>query len=242
LDSKRPALFRWSWDPPAAWLAALHRIAPPRERLSHLTLAWVPGLPDVPAQRWVVFECMPAAFAPSVLLEQLLGDPFDCAEHAWATHYWLTQGALPVPCWVLQGPDGGHPYRATAENATWRRWMGYGDGAMPALGALPYAGLDGRVLWQLRALSVLTNRRHASLPAERAARAEARARGFRTEIVRTLDASLRDDVTRAAPAILDGGLARRVDRDHPAARLAHGDDSAADAVYIETGRVVPSGA
>lgn len=229
-----PRLFRWEWEPPAAWVRELSALAPRADRLSHLVLKWVPGHPRAPMQRWVIFEAVPAlAVLPNALLtaqlDRLLADPWGQAMHAWAARYWLTEGCLPTPFWVVQGPFGGHKYRYTNEEREFAMWQGYGDGA-PGIGDLPYAELTPLTLSLIRTHSAMTGK-HVTLEARRAHRtAELQRESRRLMLHQIGESGVVDLAIEAAPIMADRGM-RRVEK----GQGAMGDRSAMHAKYIETG-------
>ena len=98
-------------EPAREWLEACHRVAPPAERMSHLTVRWVPGEPDAPIQRWMIFECVPRTVLLDIdhpVLAQL--DPASTDPMvSWAVQYTEQTGCVPTPVWCVQGAGGGHP-------------------------------------------------------------------------------------------------------------------------------------
>ncbi len=56
-------MFRWDREPEARWVQQLERMTPRHEHMSHLTIHWVPIAKRRLAQRWVIFECIPFAYA-----------------------------------------------------------------------------------------------------------------------------------------------------------------------------------
>lgn len=231
-------MFRWDWEPPTAWVRAVSDLSPRHDRLSWLKLKWVAGRPEEPMQRWVLFEMVPAfAVVPNPFLAGLLGglldNPWGQAMHAWAAKCWLTEQALPVPYWVLQGPFGGHKYRFTNEEREFAMWQGYPDGA-PMIGDLPYAELTPLTLSLIRTHSVMHSR-HRSFDAARAARTAELQRESRRLLLHQLgETGVTDMAMEAAPIMVD--TARRVEKGEG----AHGDLSAFRAKYIETGVLDPN--
>lgn len=135
-------MYQHTREPAPAWLDELTRLAPPGGRASSLTLRWVPGTPEVPIQRWVVFECVPVHVAQELpvwmdYLARVESDPHDFMVR-WAAQMVERDQRLPVPLWVVQGPAGGHPYKYTPAEEVLAK-AGLLPSEIPEIGALPYA-------------------------------------------------------------------------------------------------------
>lgn len=177
------ALFRLTVEPPPEFVARLGRYFPPHGRAAWFVPAWVPGVPEDPVQRFVVYQAVPACglrddelaeigwadaevlpagyrlTEAQVVLGTQIGLNFvalsDLPSERLRTHrYWQQHRAFLQPAWVVQGPDGGHPWRYTAAESRLLRVCGKDDRA-PELGSLPYAPLDERVLARLLAVDGL---------------------------------------------------------------------------------------
>lgn len=244
-------LFRWTWDVPRAWAEAVHRLSYRGDRLSYLELHWVAGRPatvdqpDLPIQRWMVFEMVPfsAAIASNWLRAQInavMGNPWGQAMHHWAATQILTRRVVPVPFWVLQGPYGGHKYRYTNEDREFAMWQGLPD-QPPAPGEWSYAPWSPLSENLIRLHSLLTHRRHGTLEAERQARIDALSRQCRRMMLHSIDESGIPDLTAEAAPLL-WQETKRVDLGEPAPNAAApvGDLSAMEAKYVETGTLDPT--
>lgn len=135
-------VYQHTREPAPAWLDELQRLAPPGGRASSLTLRWVPGTPEVPIQRWVVFECVPVHVAQQLPVwmdyqARVQADPHDFMVR-WAAQMVERDQALPVPLWVVQGPSGGHPYKYTPAEEVLAK-AGLLPREIAAIGELPYA-------------------------------------------------------------------------------------------------------
>lgn len=226
-------MFRATWEPDAAWVAACQQVAPPTDASSHVTIRWVPGTPEAPIQRWCLFECVPVAALMQAhhpilgTLDPETTDPM----YRWALDYARTTGTLPVGLWAVQGPDGGHPIQWTAAEQVLANAGLLQPTTLPALGDLPYAAPDARVwqaLTQRRALRALVADPYTARVIARKA-AEQRARA--AEMTATEDA-LRDVVRDAAPALMEHARPIDATERHQPGGLVTADDMAR---YIETG-------
>lgn len=245
MTAKADSVFRWTWDAPAAWAEAVHRLSYRGDRLSYLTLHWVPGTPREPMQRWVVFELIPfpAAIGSAWLraqINQVMADPWGQAMHQWAAECILTRQVVPVPFWAVQGPFGGHKYRYTNEDREFAMWQGL-SGEAPAVGDLAYAEWTPLTASLIRLHSLMTHRRHGTLEAERRERVDQLQRACRRQLLHQItESGVVDLAAEAAPLLWDG--ARRVEKDvtplrHPA---PVGDLTAVEAKYVETGTLDPT--
>lgn len=136
MDLHDDHIFRWSRDPDPAWVRELARIAPRRDQVSHLTIRWVPMHDLRPAQRWVIFECVPA-FAARHMLAHLVPDgPLDPLRN-WAWKYFGATGTIPTPFWIVQGSAAGHPWSYNPMERAWAK-MGAIPATPPPIGSLAY--------------------------------------------------------------------------------------------------------
>lgn len=247
---KPDALFRLSVEPPAEWVARLNRLFPPHGRAAWYVAAWVPGLPEDPVQRYVVYQAVPACALRDDAIEEIgwadaevlppglklnraqtvLGTQVGLnfvaygdlpSERLRVMRYWSEHRAVLHPAWVVQGPNGGHPYDYTQTEQRLLRAAGH-DGKAPLIGELPYALLDERVLWRLTDIDAL--RRTAT----RAQLDEAQEREFRRQYLANLTASTDDVFAEMAGLVrhmdlptYDGAVSRDYD-DAEARFLEHG--------------------
>lgn len=246
-------MFLWDRTPPADALAALHRLAPPSAQASHLTLFWVAGTPDDPVQRWLVYQAVPVQHLAEGRLEAFLAfAPCRCPtwpagmrgwdapcprcghrpspERQRVLDYYLATGCLAAPFWVIQGTDGGHKWRYSAEEAAWARWAGLPD-EPPAAGELAYADCDQRVVRKLRAYD-LAQRAQTSLAAASETDRVAAEQGLRKAMLAAYSLEAQDTVRDGWNAL--SGLTNVV-HDTPR-QLAH-DDDWVDEQFVETGAV-----
>lgn len=170
----------WQADMPvdaatyAAWYRAVQEIAPPNESLTWLHLAWEPGDPWEPVERWCIWQMRPRRLIALDTWLQLEGPHprsqghycavghCECAikYNAWkggaaATidrMQWElyhadgpTKGCYGTRWWIVQGHGGGNLRRFTTIQSKIARIQG-GEGDPPVPGALCYAPVDQRVL------------------------------------------------------------------------------------------------
>lgn len=145
-------------DPDPSWIEELERMAPKQASVSHLTIHWHAGTPESPVGRWVIFECIPHDAAKVFgLLEdmdvRLAEDEARARElnHrytpdpllVWAKQYHEQTNTLPTPFWVVQGYEGGHPFKYTPAEQVLAK-AGFLPADIPAIGQLAYAEPDRR--------------------------------------------------------------------------------------------------
>lgn len=254
-------MFTWNRTPPADWLHELALLAPPGDRVAHLTLFWESGTPAFPIQRWVIYECLPAAFVPDHYMRAFLGDPpctcpvyrlmpgaevIQClrcqrAQSPGRTRlhdYWRRTRTIGMPLWVIQGSSGGHPYRFTQIEEQFAKLNGM-EPDPPDPGDLPYAPFDRRVTSRLRARD-RAQKAYTSLHRARDAGREEAEIVFRKAMVAFMD----DAVDAAVDAIPRQHRWNDVPVHHvtasdpynPAHRAVDYSDAAAQ--YIQTGVLV----
>lgn len=84
----------------------------------------------------------------------LIGGPCKLIDRrTWELHqYYAARGVLVYPrrFWVIQGPDGGHPFMLDQSDEAFRIAQGL-PGEAPSAGKLPYAPFDRRVLAAIEA-------------------------------------------------------------------------------------------
>lgn len=165
MPPKPNATWRWKREPERAWVDALARLAPRSERVSWLLILWEPGEPWAPVQRWEIREMDPdlAYVDPAILALYDGPDPRtlghwegEGAQRRWrgasviSRRQWeLYRKYLCVShrVWVVQGPEGGHPFQLSQAERAFKRAIGLDDTDTPAPGSLPYAEPDQRT-WQ----------------------------------------------------------------------------------------------
>lgn len=153
---------------PPEWREELARISPPSHEHSFLALVWSPGIPEVPEQRWMLYEMVPfravkpdwahvyreefAGPDPWTLLQrdQITGDVYQptlIGRSQWLLHHeWKQRGydCVPHAFWILQGERGGHPKHYDQHQQRELGRVGL-PAEPPAIGDLPYAPFDTRV-------------------------------------------------------------------------------------------------
>lgn len=166
--------------PRPEWVAALRELSPMTDAHGALVIAWEPGDPWIPAQRWMLHETIPAdpehmdyerllelrgpnpratghmctartvdgqfACLCKVKLEGWRkedGDPSGINLTQWKIFH--ETGRFARPFWVIQGARGGHKAFLTKEEALFLRAAGK-KAELPAIGTLPYAEFDQRVV------------------------------------------------------------------------------------------------
>lgn len=158
----RPSVNRvWSMEAPPEWEARLRELSPISETVPWLATRWYP-LKKSPVGRWVISECVPEAIIPendrdivtllqgpkpSLLPPQLRAVVTTMVnDYQWAMYrdhrVWARE------LWIVQGETGGHATHFTPTEQKLLRLFGLPTDP-PALGALPYAPLDGRVIGRL---------------------------------------------------------------------------------------------
>lgn len=242
---------------PKEWAAELAEFSPPTDRFTYLKLRWEPGYPwEEPADRWVIDQMIPEHAVEIGVLEQLrdypppsqMGNYYDAVlgefvrnpdciitERAWhtfqATRCWARM------FWVIQGPVGGH-----------KRWFSNAEKGLlklaglpqepPAIGDLPYADFDARVMAHLRVHDLLHNQ-HAGLKRKKEllgglqdARTEAEERKFREQMVKWLA----DQVTEVAEGVTESLMLMDAPRRDIDVKEIERRDEQATQNYIETGK------
>lgn len=168
--------FVWAREPRPEWVETLRAMAPCTDQQAGLVIAWEPGDPWEPIQRWFVYQVFPKHTVPADVLRQLEGPhPRSSGHGCFGTNAYGTWCLCPVPrerwvdgpapgitrqAWelyrkyggwarplfVIQGTTGGHKYRYTA----WESRLARAAGALPdppPAGDLPYAEPDART-WE----------------------------------------------------------------------------------------------
>lgn len=159
----RPSVNRvWSMEVPLEWTRALRELSPVSRVVPWLATRWYP-LKKTPVGRWVISECVPVEIIPPnqrdivTLLQgprpSLLPEPLRSAVLPMVNDYqwemYRTHNVWARELWIVQGETGGHATHFTPDEQKLLRLFGLPTDP-PALGALPYAPLDGRVLARLK--------------------------------------------------------------------------------------------
>lgn len=218
---------RWSDD-----VAAL---APRSDALSWLHLAWEPGDPWEPIERFVVWQMRPLSLVRWDVRMELDGPPPRSTGHlcvpggclcALKANHWAGGAAVQIDqrqwelyrqtgCygtrwWIVQGATGGHLRRFTTTQRRVAQMHGL-PADPPAPGDLPYAPVDGRVLAQIaardrmRAYGLLTDFLHRS-PEQLDAEERAGAEDARRQLVAWIKRQVAE-VLDEGGALLQRGLA-----------------------------------
>lgn len=162
----------WSMEAPAEWETALRAFSPISDVVPWLALRWFPMKQKDEygfvrdAGRWVLYECVSESLAKLAdpltdIFELLKGpqpsrirDPNAAAAKAlYASDYqcamYRKHGVWARNLWIIQGTAGGHPVEYTQQE---QKWLQAADQPTdpPALGTLPYAPFDARVIAQMR--------------------------------------------------------------------------------------------
>ncbi|MHB1310635.1 MAG: hypothetical protein ACYC3L_01370 [Gemmatimonadaceae bacterium] len=165
--------FVWTRRPKLDWVHRLHAMRPMTDHTTGLAIAWEPGDPWEPVQRWFIYEVFPKHAIPPQIREQLDGPNPRSTGHAcfgtnalgrwcqcpnpkmrWvggpapgitrqAWTLYRKHGGWARPLWVIQGKDGGHKYRFTQWESRLSKMAG-GPEQPPIAGDLPYAEPDER--------------------------------------------------------------------------------------------------
>lgn len=168
--------FIWTKDPDPAWVETLNKLSPMSDGQAGLAIAWEPGDPWEPVQRWFIYELIPKAHIQPAILRQLEGPHPRSKGHpcfgtnaygTWCAcakpaHRWVDGpapmisrqtwelyrkfGAYARRLWVIQGKHGGHKYQF----AGWESRLSAAAGGPrhpPFAGDLPYAEPDSRT-WE----------------------------------------------------------------------------------------------
>ena len=135
--------FLWEREPDPSWVARLQGLRSMTDQQTGLVIAWEPGDPWQPVQRWMIYEVFPKVAIPPDVLAQLDGPhPRSTGHPCFGTNEygtwcqcpnpaqrwvdgpagaitktsWLLYhryGGWARPLWVVQGTKGGHKYRFT---------------------------------------------------------------------------------------------------------------------------------
>ena len=140
----------WTREVPAEWEAQLRQLSPITTYCSHLRFRWHP------AQRWMLYECLPKRFVgPSRrrLLDdkpwwelppsQQYGRRTTVSTFEYLTYH--RHGVWPKAFLVLQGESGVTPCGYTPQQIEWLR-LAQLPSDPPDVGQLAYAAFDNRTL------------------------------------------------------------------------------------------------
>lgn len=163
-------------DPPLHWQEELEKVIPRRGSLSYLKIVWEPGERWDPVQRWVIYQMMPLGRNPADdLFKPMLEGPnprefgyYDRVAGRFIRRrgapmislkqwqLYRETGRLGHPYWIIQGDQGGHRWQFTrTEKFIIARKTGQKNVEAPAIGSLPYAPFDNRVMNKLANLDRL---------------------------------------------------------------------------------------
>lgn len=231
-----------SQEAPREWVLRLREISPVSTVVSWLDLKW-----HTPAQRWVLYECVPIRYvSDNELIADLQGPDPESEEgqrlfitvSRYQQEMFAKHRVHARPCWVIQGERGGHQVAFGESTKELCRAKGLPT-EPPAAGDLPYAPFDERVVEQILSMSKLAKvrgdlgefkKRYGSVENwKREKREELRA--ARAEFLRFLNHQLLDGDEYIKDAVRQGETddAPRVDTDFVK------EDEAFDQRYIEKG-------
>jgi hypothetical protein len=147
-------------DPDPSWVAALAQIAPPNERIPWLLIHWEAGETWSPVGRWMIRELDPAVeYCDHLEFYEGPNPRTDGhwegvgAQRRWRSHSLISERQWQLyrqyhctsrRVWVVQGPNGGHPFALSQAERAFKRALGMSDADTPAPGSLPYAEPDQR--------------------------------------------------------------------------------------------------
>ena len=169
--------YRHTREVDPAWQENIERLAPRSARNNWLKIHWFAGWDYEPIQRWRIFEMFPLlGSVPTEILEDLRGlSPRDPENGKWVTpgfqvlqeeqdtKRWLSwssvdfdqwtlyqqTGCFAVPCWIIQGDNGGHRWRLSTSEIGVLADSGITAPQLPLPGTLPYSDYDQRTFDQL---------------------------------------------------------------------------------------------
>lgn len=157
---------------PPVWQERLESVVPRNEKLSWLYIRWEPGDLWEPINRWVIWQIRPIEATRIEYVIALKGPSPRSTGHYCAAgycacprkrNYWVDgpssarfidkatwdvfheTGGYGTRWWAIQGPNGGHRYRLDKWEAKVARIHGFPPDT-PAIGDLPYAEFDERVI------------------------------------------------------------------------------------------------
>lgn len=156
--------FTWKREPDPSWVEALARIAPRNDQIPWLLIYWEPGETWDPVQRWMIREMDPALKYYDAEEIALYDGPSPRTMGFWEgegrTRRWKSEAppgfslrrwelyqqykCISSRVWVVQGPNGGHPFALSQAEQAFLQSMGAPDADTPAPGSLPYAEPDQR--------------------------------------------------------------------------------------------------
>lgn len=228
-----PGIFRWDREVPAEWEAALRSWSPRGDPAGWLELGWAPGTPAEPVQRWAVYEATPANEKTRTFVESYYGIiPPNTADQQRVWRFFQLHGALLQPAWIIQGVDGGHPYRYADAEQQLRQLHNLEPDA-PDAGSLAYAEWDGRVERRLREYDRLHRAPRLIAETGEPTLQKALARKYREELVRFwmdyAEGLVGPDATDIGGRAIMEGKFQRVEEE------AVPDIDSIEARYVETG-------
>lgn len=224
-------------EPHPDWGSELAALAPLREHAAHLTIRWHAGTPDAPTGRWVIYECAPHDVAVAFGLDQqllaALEEYPDDTLLRWTHDYWVRTRTMPSPVWVVQGREGGHPFKYTSAETVFAE-IGLLPAEIPAIGALPYAEPDRRTWLALHKRATI-NRQYPNALAARTALKAIAAEARRRHQVAAAAAAVEETVKDGLADLLDTAVVPVTREDAKGTTADLSDEHLAR--YIETGKL-----
>lgn len=167
--AKPASLFVWKKEPRQEWLEALERIAPRNEQIPWLHIYFEPGETWDPVQRWMIREMDPGLQFYDAEEIAMYRGPSPRTMGYWAidgtNRRWKSEAppgfslrkwelfrqyqCMSRRVWVVQGPDGGHPFELSQAEQAFLQAAGLPGSDTPAPGALPYSEPDARTWTRL---------------------------------------------------------------------------------------------
>ena len=157
-------MFRRNREPEPAWVEALAQIAPRNDQVPWALILWEPGETWDPVQRWMIREMDPALQYYDAEEIAMYEGPSPRTMGHWemngAERYWKSSAppgfslrkwelyrqykCISSRVWVVQGPNGGHPFAVSQAEEAFLKAMGLPGADTPRPGQLPYAEPDAR--------------------------------------------------------------------------------------------------
>jgi hypothetical protein len=176
----RHPIYRHDWDHPdlPLWQEALDSYFPRHDHLNWLMIAWEPGMPYSPVQRWVIYEMVTEIqYVPQWIVDDLKGpdprsvghdslqtDDNEFKYNAWISDSFVTRrqwqlfretGCYAKKFWIVQGDRGGHMFELSKAEIEFLEARGVKGARTPLQGDRPYVEPDGRTWERLRELDKL---------------------------------------------------------------------------------------
>lgn len=193
------------WEPGDLWLARERWViwqVYPLDRRGRAVLPWYVDEEAVrgPSPRSTGHPCVTGWCACAIKANAWVGGPPSAVGiDYWQWRLFQETGRFHARYWVVQGPDGGHPYRYDTFEQKYRKMRGE-DPDAPRIGALPYAEPDLRTWNRIAGLNLL--RSHTEMTDFQARTADHAKRATRDKDEQYQDAKLKwieDRLHDAAP-------------------------------------------